>query len=82
MEEIKIIKGKISVGVAHPLYGKEVDLYVLKDNTGYNGKETWVRTVNAVLMPNIALIYKNGKFLREEERPATLEYIEGWLIKD
>ena len=82
MTEVKTIKGIISVGKAHPLYNKEIDLYVLDENIGYDNKQTWVRSVEPVVMEHEIFIYdKHGKFLRTEKRPSTMEYIEGWLKK-
>lgn len=79
---MKTIVGKVSVGVANPIYDKEVELEVVRENTGYDGRQTLVRTVQPVhFTNNVALIYKNGRFLREEPRPDTWEIVEGWLVK-
>ena len=83
MANNKIIQGTISVGVAHPLYNKTVALEVLSENTGYDGKHTWVRTVDEVLFENMPLLIydKTGKFLREEVKPPYSEKCEGWLVQ-
>ena len=35
----KIIVTKVCVGVAHPLYNKDVEVEVLVENTGYDGSK-------------------------------------------
>lgn len=79
----KIIITKVSVGVAHPLYNKEVEVEVLNDHTGYDGKQTYVRTIKEVLYKDMPiLIYdKNGKFLREEKKPPYYEKWEGYALQ-
>lgn len=78
-----IIITKVSVGVAHPLYNKEVEVEVLNDHTGYDGKQIYVRTVNAVLYENMPLLIydKNGKFLREETKAPYSEKWEGYALQ-
>ena len=76
----KIIETKVSVGVAHPLYNKIVKCEVLVENTGFDGRQTYVRTVDEVLYDNIPLLYydKNGRFIKEEIAPPRLEKWEGY----
>lgn len=78
-----IITGKISVGEAHPLYNKTVALYVVNDRCGYDGKQTYVKTVDKVTFTNqIAFVFKNGRMTGIKDLPDTEEYVEGWLVKE
>lgn len=76
----KIIRTKVSVGVEHPLYNKEIDVEVLRENAGYDGRQTYVRTVDEVLYENVPLLHfdKNGKFIGEEIQPPFSEKWEGY----
>lgn len=78
----KIIRTKVAVGVNHPLYNKIVEVEVLRDNTGFDGRQTYVRTVNEVLYDNIqSLVFdKNGNFIRYEPIPPFSEKWEGYAI--
>jgi len=77
-----IIKGMISVGTEHPLYNKVVDLEVIRDNTGFDGRQTYVRTINPVLFTDrYSLIYRDGRFAGTKSLPDIEEHVEGWLIK-
>lgn len=76
---MKTIMGIISVGVAHPLYQKEVLLEVLTENTGFNGRSTWVRTAEKHELPHELLVFKGGRYDHTEVLPPTMDYVEGWL---
>lgn len=78
-----IIKGKIYVGIAHPLYEKEVSLIVLADECGYDRRQTYVRTVDKVKFTNrTAFRFENGKNVGEVALPDIEEYVEGYLVKE
>jgi len=77
-----IIKGMISVGTEHPLYNKVVDLEVIRDSTGFDGKQTYVRTINPVLFTNrYSLVYRDNRYIGTKSLPDIEEQVEGWLVK-
>ena len=71
-----------NVGVAHPLYNKSVKAEIITKNGGYNGKQIYAKTIEEVYYPEDKcglLVYKNGKFVGYETRPAYSEIWEGWV---
>lgn len=80
----KIIATKVSVGVDHPLYNKVIKCEVLVDNTGFDGKQTYVRTVDEVLFDNLKALRfdKKGKFIDYESIPPRYEKVEAWALRD
>lgn len=74
------------VGVAHPLYQKEVEAEIISENTGYDKKRTYARTIEKVYYPKDdkgLLVFKNGKFIGYEPREAYEKIHEGYcsLVK-
>lgn len=80
----KIIETKISVGVDHPLYNKVVRCEVLADNTGFDGRQTYVRTVDEVVFDNLKALRfdKKGRFVKYELLPPRYEKVEAFALKD
>jgi hypothetical protein len=74
----KTIVGKLTCGTDNPLLNKEVELEILLENVGNDGKQTFVRTVKKHLMPCYSLNIETG----EEKRWTEMQYYEGWLIND
>ena len=80
MRKGDVIRGMISVGEAHPLYNKETDLIVLCPNTGYDRKQTYVRSKKKVLFSGRhANVFADGRFIRTVPVPDIFEYAEGFL---
>lgn len=78
----KIIRTKVAVGVDHPLYNKEVEVEVLFENTGYDRRQIYVRTIEEVIYNNIPLLVYDSKgcFVREEKAPTIKEKWEGYAL--
>ena len=71
-----------SVGVAHPIYNKEVEA-VIDFVGGYDGRQIHAHTVEAVHHPEnpegILVYGKNGKFLGYKTTPAYDKIWEGYV---
>lgn len=83
---MSIKKVIFNVGVAHPLYNKEVDAEIISENTGYDGRCVYARTIAPVYYPRNEegiLLYKNGEFVGYKPSEAHEEIYEGYceLVK-
>lgn len=71
-----------SVGVAHPLYNKEVEAEIISENMGYNGKCVYARTIKPVYYPRnekgILVYNKHGKLIGYKPTEAYEEIWKGY----
>ena len=76
-----IAKVVFSVGIKHPLYGKEVLAEILSTSCGYDGRRTYARTVEDVFWPEDKegiLVYRDGVFVGYKTKEAHREIWEGY----
>jgi hypothetical protein len=68
--------GQINTGVANPIYNQTVELEIVTEGTGYDGRRTWVRTIEKYPIQHCLINTKTNQITKEwiEEN-----YIEGWL---